>query len=971
MKKAFKLSVLTAGLSACVFLVFFFAHRAEADTASTGAASALVTPTAAVSVVSGSWQEDVEVTTVGKSAARAREFLNWTLSIKGAGFESDSGSGAPQALLKLWSAVRNIVSVLYIIIIIVIAFGMILHLSWADRSRRALVALIISFALTFLSFSAELLIIRGTDQLQQAFYTIHKSDDKTLTSDQKHLRAEDLLTVAFNYQSFNGYRRAGAKYDEAVRSHLLLVKATAVTNYLIALLIIIRIIFLWGLVIFSPFVLPFFVFSLTKKVAIVWVREFFRWLFLGPLFALFLTAIPYLWQKTEVNVSNVYPGQKAQKSGVPIEINTGILRDRNGATGENVYQSGTNLLLTPPKNTSLAITDQDVISNGNNLTDTDTYARYIIALLMIWGAIILPFLLLRIIMGFSVEIGKGISNVWNKSSAPKYLTNIQNKVGVPPPKPIQPKPGPGIYKQVGEKAEPSALPSILRDRTRTLKDNLSIPYIMSLSGLKQTAPKAMEFISKDKKSLSDLAKLEQSDQDVKNANEVLSKIAKPETIQDKAEAERFTKIKQAISDKDMTGDELARSIKSAISQSTGKVSAMDTLEQAKDNALADFVRQLSEAQPGENIIRQRLSAQSKTNPLAQNALSALQNIDGLKSALSQDNLSHEQRRQIVQEVIAIKHPETVADPTRRGQYEALKSVLTAGEKLGDPKAKEIGALIRSVVAISYKESPEIKQKVAETTANSFFNSLNKVKQVLQGKQTDPNSQLALRAMDKILRSIGDQAAAIGQIKDHGLKVFADNALKIKDTTKLEKDEQTEFDALGDEVEKNAASGNADFQKLQKTTEDVIEEAGNIDQLQASNVEELRGLLGSDQDFQKVRQMWEEYYSNAPVPLSEQTKTRADWIIKEKARMQQTLQDLLSSDPTKREDAIKNVGKILPFVLMGKYKNSEIAKYLLAKIDAADKVYKQLTGEKKENEDDLVFVKKAQRQDQEEKKMALE
>jgi len=958
-----------------IFILAYSNTIAKAQNVETGAVdmpeySGEDAATTVDTVSAGSWTEDKKVTSVGKAAARAREFLNWTLSIEEAGFSS-STSNSPQALLKLWSAVRNIVVFLYVGIIIIIAFGLILHLNWAEKSRRTLVSLIIVFALTFFSFSAEILTIRMVDKLQNSFFSIHKSGEVGLTADQKHLRAEDLLTVAFNYQSFTGYRKVGVKYEEAIDSHLRLVKATTYTNYAIAFLLILRIIILWGLVIFSPFVLPFFVFQVTKKVAIVWVREFFRWLFLGPLFALFLTAIPYIWQKTTVNVSQVYPGQNAKESGIPIEINTNILRDkRSGQTTGNVYQSGTNLLLTPPKNTNLSLTHQDVISNGNNLTETDTYARYIIALMMIWGAILLPFLLLRIISSFTVEIGKSISNVWNKSAAQQYISSVQTKISPPPTKPISPRPGPGIYKDYREKITSTTIPAVLKDRSKLIRDKTSISYIMGLTGLRQAAPQAMEFLSENKKTLADLSKLEQNNQELNVANELLNKLAKPEAAKDKIEADKLAGIKQAIADKELTGDELAKSVRSALDKDTSKISNEDALEQTKEDILKNAIEQFHSQTQVKNGLRDKLTSQANTNEFAKNALVALDKLSELRSALSQDKLSHEQRQQITNQIVSVNHPEMADSETTQSQFAALKSVLETGERLSDPHATAINKQIQAITNTYYKENPQMKQKTQQNTATNYLNSLNTIRQAI-ATRTDHGAQLAIRAIDKITAALGNQTELLNNIKANGLKLVAINALKIKNIDKLDQQEKEEFTALKDQIDQGITNQDQRFNEYQKSTEDVIEQSKDLDQVGADNTDDLRTLLVADEDFARVKKMWEGYYSNAQVPISQEIKTRADWITKEKSAMQKALDGLLSSDPAERESALKSVGKILPFVLIGKYKNSEVAKYLLAKFDAADTVYKQITNKKEENEEDLVLVKKTTQTDRNKNVMTLD
>jgi hypothetical protein len=341
----------------------------------------------------------------------------------------------------------------------------------------------------------------------------------------------------------------------------------------------------------------------------------------------------------------------------------------------------------------------------------------------------------------------------------------------------------------------------------------------------------------------------------------------------------------------------------------------------------------------------------------------------LRSALSQDKLSQQQKQQIESQIVAVRHPETIQDAVSRSQFEALKGVLEAGERLGDPHTLAINEQIGAIASSFYKQNPQLREKAQQNSAINYLNSLNAIKQALTSKGS-ASAQLATRAIEKIMSAIGDQTAVLNNIKTNGLKLISSNALKIKNLDKLEGQEKEEFSALNDEIQQGVSDQDSRFSSFQKSTEDVIEQSKDLDQIGANSLDDLRTLLGSDEDFAQVKKMWEEYYSSAPVPVDEATKTRADWIAKEKAAMQKALEGLLSENAADRENALKGIGKILPFVLMGKYKNSEVAKYLLAKFDAADTVYKGITEKKEENEDDLVAVKRTQ-SDSQKKTMALD
>ncbi len=347
----------------------------------------------------GDFVPDAKVTAVGKAAARAREVLNWAVSIK----DAELGGQAP-AILDLWTKTRTFTTIIIFIIFIVLAFGLILKTNWADDQKRRLPVLILAIIAAYLSFSGFLLLIKGIDYLQDRIFTVSITDSSG-NKTTRQIKAEDFLTVSFNYQDFQGFRRQNTSYDEAVKNTLFLVNLTTWTNYAIAAVFVVRIVFLWLLLIFSPLIFPFLAFSLTRNIAVFWIREFARWLFLGPLIALFLAAVPYIWKHTQI-IPNDVPNalSTSRVSGIPLQTN------KDASSSSNVYQSGTNIYLAPPGVSDARLQLDSSLGSGNNLSETDTYARYLVGIVMVWVALILPFFLMRSAVSIISTAG---SNIWN------------------------------------------------------------------------------------------------------------------------------------------------------------------------------------------------------------------------------------------------------------------------------------------------------------------------------------------------------------------------------------------------------------------------------------------------------------------------------------------------------------------------------------------------------------------------------
>jgi hypothetical protein len=232
--------------------------------------------------------------------------------------------------------------------------------------------------------------------------------------------------VAFNYAEFKGFRRIGPDYNEAAITSLLLIKATAATYYTMFIILIIRKVILWFFILVSPIFPLLLFFKPIRNTAKIWVGEFFRWVLYAPLFAIFLRGLVEIW-KFGVGTSNV--------TGVPLDFKTD-LAGTTSTLGKVDYPTAINILLGGP--------GQLVLGN-NNVNFRDTFVLYLVALLMLWMVIILPWILLRIFLDYFNGMNVG------DSSLVKYLANN----GMPPPGRYRP---PNLYPPPGSPTPPMTPP---------------------------------------------------------------------------------------------------------------------------------------------------------------------------------------------------------------------------------------------------------------------------------------------------------------------------------------------------------------------------------------------------------------------------------------------------------------------------------------------------------------------------------
>lgn len=365
----------------------------------------------------GAWQPDAEVTFTGKLAARSEDVLDWLLE----NYQWSNIAQTSTPFDKLWEFVRNTVFAILGLFILAGAFLMIITRGRSLTVKRLIVRFVMVLILVIFSFSIVRTIYALTDIVQGFFLVLPQEDGQSRT-----ISTQDLLNVAFSYTEFKGFRRIGPEFNESAITSLLLIKATAATYYTMFIILIIRKVILWFFILVSPIFPLLLFFKPIRNTAKIWIGEFFRWVLYAPLFAIFLRGVVEIW-KFGVGTNNA--------TGVPLDFKTDLAGTTTTA-GQVDYPTAINILLGGP--------GQLVLGN-NNVNFRDTFVLYLVALLMLWMVIILPWILLRIFLDYFNGANFGESNLV------KYLA----RNGVPPSGPYR---APGLYPPPGSPNAPMAPP---------------------------------------------------------------------------------------------------------------------------------------------------------------------------------------------------------------------------------------------------------------------------------------------------------------------------------------------------------------------------------------------------------------------------------------------------------------------------------------------------------------------------------
>lgn len=506
------------------------------------------------SVPDNTWQIDAEVTFVGKAGARAGEFLDWTLkSYKW----SEAGV---TSISDFWIIVRNIVYAFLLIFVLITAFVIIITQGRSITIRRFLPRFIAMVVLITLSFALIQFIYQIADIIQEFF----------LKKPGGFISQADLLSIGFNYKEFVGYRLTGFVNDEAAFISLLLIKLTAVTYYIMVGVLLLRKIILWLFIIISPIFPLLLLYAPIRNTAKIWIGEFFRWVLYAPLFALFLGGLVSIWKAST-----------PVKPGIPLKFDF-------APTPLVEYPTAINILLGGPGQ-QLSIT--------NNVNYVDTFALYVVSLLMLWGVIVLPFILLKIFLDYFHAYSFG-SNPFAKQLL-ALSTGLFKGGSLPPP--ISPSPVSSPPYQSAGKAR--AIPFAHNVNMPTsVSSTTSTTYARPVQRFTIQNTEILKMANLSIPTLHDIARYDTSftsskiseHQEVSRIHETLERIASPATVANPLDRQKYTQINQSLQIEKQKGNPIAAGVLSA-AQATSKTTALESssiVEKVSTTQFKEFLQKI-------------------------------------------------------------------------------------------------------------------------------------------------------------------------------------------------------------------------------------------------------------------------------------------------------------------------------------------------------------------------------------------
>ncbi len=648
------------------------------------------TPTMDPNIADGDWLPDADVTFQGKTASRSALLLN--LVLKNYQWATIGGE---QSLIIFWTNIRNVVYAILLLVLLAAAFAIIISggkslTAWTFARRFIIMVILIwfSFALTRFLYEVIDIIIGFFNRNPQGVI----------------ITSKDLFNMSFNYQGFIGLRRFGPSYDESAFVSLLLVRLTAITYYVMSGILLVRKIILWFFIAVSP-IYPLLLFHFPiRNTAKIWIGEFFRWLLYAPLFFIFLSSLVVVWQH---NI-DIFPFQYIQN--------------------QIVYPTAINILLGGPG---------QQLTVDNSVNYNDTFAEYVIALIMLWIVIFLPFILLRIFLDYLWSLNL------DKDNTLGYLQNVVKRVPgsqyifpnspLPPGKyPPGPPPGThptgmakpilygttGLARELPTAAALSEHKSTVKEIAKPTQTHTSVVNNVYNNVTTQTPAFKSEKTSVETAKLvnfpiprmRDIAHLETNrsssqitkQQQISRMHETLEKIANPQSITNTVERQQFTQLRDKLLQQSQKGEPLATSILKAANTVTNQ-STKSVITQSTHETVTQ-IQQMIQKINNPEIVTDNSQRQQFTvlkNKLAQASK------QGDQYATTVMNMKSES--QVQQTIQKLSAPQTITNAVEREQFTKLKAQLIEKSKQGDTVATSLLAASETVAKANESTLPQANQ----------------------------------------------------------------------------------------------------------------------------------------------------------------------------------------------------------------------------------------------------------------------
>lgn len=604
------------------------------------------------------WLFDAQVTEVGKRAERARQFISWVLK--------HQAIDNHRVFMDVWKVTLGVTLALTILVVAVLGLGLVVARKQDISVKVDVMPILIKVATMLLYAIFSYVIVLGLIQITElitAFFT-------------KFLGGDKLFSIFFSadptgdqgYIDFVGQRNMDPLANESAKTSIFLIEVSSYTYFAMGIMILLRKIVLWFLLILSPILALLMPFRFIRNAGWIWIGVFFQWAFYGPLFGIFLWALNKIWEV-----------------GIPFAFDFSRILSQP----EGVYPLAINILYGGPQQVAgglgQALSHQSPLNTSSYI---DTFAEYVISLLMLWVAILLPWLLLRIFRDYCCDGIYAMKNI------------LMNMLGASQRSP-DPSPGltPALSKQINQ-----AVSSQMYQH-QDLRQQQIISQKENIKNVKTEEISRRMDVSVSK--LSDITKLETQSDKRQNANRVMQYMQNPMSAENKQDRVQFSRLKTELSQRAASGDLQAKRLLEATTSSAMLIR----------NRISDLAKTQADIMPITQKISVELSlGEDKVKQIASSFAQALASQQSILQAVSDiSNVESAKVKQVITSVPGVVESESSSQVLNKLSQESglnkeqTKEVLSEAEK--QTENEEVVSQVAQKESSTAEQVKKINQKV--------------------------------------------------------------------------------------------------------------------------------------------------------------------------------------------------------------------------------------------------------------------
>ena len=671
------------------------------------------------------WIEDPDITEQGKADERARQFLYWTLT-------TTAIDEAP-VLRSIWNVTSIIALFGVVLIATIFGIGYIISrrtnynfFSFNLQIWPTVIKLVMMLLYIALSAAIVFLLIQLSELLMKFFidnlggrqlFNIYFADA---------VGADLLGRTERSYKEFVGCRDLNIRVQEAVNAEIFLLKLTNVSYYVMGVMLILRKILLWFLLFVSPFLALLMPFIFIRNIGWIWIGVFFQWLFYGPLLALFLGAMARIWD-----------------TGIPFRFDFSRVSDPVNGFNKNgyVYPTGLNLVYGGPAQRIEGFNRP--IGAGNNGNYVDTFAEYVITLIMLWAVTFFPWWLLRIFRDYCCEGIYAMKNIL--LAMYDQLRGGGPSLG-PSPTPTPPPISPKLKLETPTPTKVIVSLGTIEQIRNTMSRDIS--HTLNLNATKIT----------------DVASMETNKQLRTTVNKNVTYLANPVKAQTPAERQQFMNLRSELFARAIKNDTVARTILNSTSVETSeKLRIREQIVRTMPQTISIEKIVVNEIKIPQERVSQITNNYTKTiinndktiQNIAQNTNTKAQEVKTILSSYVQNitqpvthlisKISQEQK--IPQEKVKL----VLSQSGAIGQYASIVHRMASEQKIQPQEVTRILNTIHTAIKIkpAVQKAPllmvqskvnlgsEEVQNIVNTTYNAFSSNHELIQQISTNTNTNP------------------------------------------------------------------------------------------------------------------------------------------------------------------------------------------------------------------------------------------